>query len=380
MALRASGVPELEPQISDQVSAFFYSPRWATTQRVADLNARLEATASTLRAILEAAQDAVVSVDRDGKITYVNTAFERIFGYQAGDVIGRDVADTVVPPALRERHRQGFERYLATGKTTFLGRRIEMTAMRADGNQFPTEVTVTRIGPVDQPAFIGYIRDITERQRTERELKASRARLVAAADTARQRVTRDLHDGAQQWFVSTLINLQLAEENLETAPARAKELLGHAVRDARSGIADLREIAAGIHPAVLTQRGLAAALTALSAQLPIEVQIQLPGQRLPQAIEASVYFFCSEALTNVVKHAHATSASVRVELDRRRCAVRVRDDGVGGAQPRSQAGGLNGLADRIGALGGIMEINSPAAGSTTLQATIPLPGEQGSPA
>ena len=203
---------------------------------------------------------------------------------------------------------------------------------------------------------------------------ASRARLVTASDTARQRVTRDLHDGAQQRFVTTLINLQLAEQKWESAPQRAKELLGLALRDARLGLEDLREIAAGIHPAVLTQRGLAAAIDALAARLPVPVQLDLPGRRLPAPIEASVYFFCSEALTNVVKHAHATSAWVRVEFTGDRCAVEVRDDGIGGARPRSETSGLNGLRDRIGALNGTMDITSPAMGGTVLQATIPLTG------
>ena len=191
---------------------------------------------------------------------------------------------------------------------------------------------------------------------------ASRARLVTASDAARQRVTRDLHDGAQQRLVTTLINLQLAELKWESAPERARELLGLAVRDARHGLEDLREIASGIHPAILTQRGLAAAIDSLAAALPIPVQLDVPGSRLPAPVEASVYFFCSEALTNVVKHAHAASAWVQVKLIDDRCAVVVRDDGIGGARPRWEASGLSGLRDRIGALNGTMEISSPATG------------------
>ena len=132
------------------------------------------------------------------------------------------------------------------------------------------------------------------------ELIASRARIVTTSDAARQRVTRDLHDGAQQQFVNTIINLQLAQQKWSSAPQRAKELLDRALSEAQAGIGELRQIAAGIHPAILTHRGLAAALDALAARLPIPVELDVTADRLPEALEASIYFFCSEALTNVV--------------------------------------------------------------------------------
>ena len=334
--------------------------------------AELAASEARQHAILEAALDAVISIDQRAQVTYVNSAFERIFGYRAGEVVGRELAPLIVPPSLREAHRQGLARYLESGQSRILDQRIEITAMRADGSEFPAELTITRTGPTGEPTFTGYIRDITERQRAQRELVESRARLVAASDTARRRITRDLHDGAQQRFVTTVLNLQLAEQKWESAPQRARELLGLALRDARRGIEDLRDIVAGIHPAILTQRGLAAAIDALAARLPIPVQLNVPDRRLPAPIEASAYFFCSEALTNVVKHAHATSAWVRVDVENDRCYVEVRDDGIGGARPRSEASGLNGLCDRVGALNGTVDITSPAAGGTVLRARIPL--------
>ena len=341
--------------------------------------AELAASEARQCAILEAALDAVISIDQHARVTYVNSAFEHIFGYRADEVIGRELANLVMPPSLRETHRQGFARYLTTGQTRILDQRIEMTAMRADGSEFPAEVTVTCTGPSEEPVFTGYVRDIAERQRAEQELKASRARLVAASDAARQRVTRDLHDGAQQRFVGTVINLQLAGQKWESAPQRARQFLGLALRDAQRGIDELREIAAGIHPAILTQRGLAAAIDALAARLPIPVQTEVRDQRLPAPIEASIYFFCSEALTNVVKHAHATSAWARVGLEGNRCTVEVSDDGIGGARPRSETSGLNGLRDRIGALSGTMDIISPADGGTVLRASIPLLSESACP-
>jgi PAS domain S-box-containing protein len=334
--------------------------------------AGLAASEARHRAVLEAALDAVISIDQLARVTYVNSAFEHIFRYQAAEVIGRDLAEVIVPPSLREAHRQGFARHLATGERRILDQRLELTAMRADGSEFPAEITVTRTGLPTEPAFTGYVRDITERRRAEQELMASRARLVAASDVARRRVTRDLHDGAQQRFVTTLINLQLAEQKWDAAPEQARELLSRALRDARHGLEDLRELVAGIHPELLTQRGLAAAIGALAARLPVPVQLDVPGRRLPAAVEASVYFFCAEALTNVVRHARATSVWVRVDISADRCAVEVRDDGIGGARPRSEASGLTGLHDRIGALQGTVEIASPPAGGTRLRASIPL--------
>jgi PAS domain S-box-containing protein len=338
----------------------------------------LAASEARQRIILETALDAVISIGRDSRVTYVNSAFDRTFGYRGAEVIGRDLAETIVPPALREAHRRGLARYLETGQSTILNRRIEMSAMRADGTEFPAEVSVTRTGVPGQPAFTAYVRDITDRQRAEQELIASRARLVAASDAARQRVTRDLHDGAQQRLVTTLISLQMAQQRWESAPQRARELVGQALDDARRGLEDLRALAAGLHPAILTQHGLAAAVRALADRLPVPVEIDVPGIRLPAVIEAGLYFFCSEALTNIVKHAHATCAWIRLEVSPDQCVAEVRDDGIGGAHPRPETSGLIGLSDRIGALGGTVDIISAPSRGTVLRAAVPISGDTAS--
>jgi len=345
----------------------------ASQESIAAEHGRLRQIEAQQRAILGAALDAVISIDQDARVTYVNSAFERTFGYRAEEVIGHDLADKIVPPSLREAHRRGLARYLATGQATILGLRIELSAMRADGTLFPAEVTVTRTGLPGAAAFTGYVRDITDRHRAEQALIASRARLVTASDAARQRITRDLHDGAQQHLVATLINLQLAEQRWESDPDRARELVGQAMQDTRRGIEDLRELAAGLHPASLTQHGLAPAVRSLADRVGLAAEIDVPGIRLPSAIEASLYFVCSEALTNIVKHAHATRAWVRLEVAADRCVVEVRDDGIGGAGPGPETSGLIGLSDRVGAIGGTLDITSPPSGGTVLRATVPLP-------
>ena len=334
--------------------------------------AELAASEARQRAVLEAALDAVVTIDQQARVTYVNSAFERTFGYRTDEVIGREIADVIVPPSLRAAHRVGFARYLATMEPRILDRQIEVAAMRSDGSEFPAEVAITRTGLPGEPSFTGYVRDITERRRAQQELMASRVRLVAASDATRRRVTRDLHDGAQQRFVTTLINLQIAEQKWDSTPQRARELLALAISDTRRGIEDLREIVAGIHPAILTQRGLRAALQSLATGLPIPLEIDVPDQRLPESVEATLYFFCSEALTNVVKHARATCAWLRIDVAEASCTVEVRDDGIGGAAPRSDSSGLAGLRDRIGALNGTMDVTSPASGGTVLRAVIPV--------
>jgi len=313
-------------------------------------------------------------MDGHGVVTYFNPSAEQTFGYGPGEAIGRQLVDVIVPPALRDAHRRGLARYLATGEAKILDRRIELVAMRADGSEFPGELTVTRVDLADGPTFVGFVRDITERMRTEYELRAARRRVIEAADAARGRVTRDIHDGAQQQFVNTLVNLQLAQQKLSANPERAQELLEIAVSEARAGIENLRELAAGIHPAILSDRGLAAALVSLVERMPLPVVLDVVVPKLSPALEASIYFFCSEALTNVAKHAAASTAWVNLVVRDRQLTVEVRDDGIGGAGLGSGGSGLVGLHDRIAALDGHLDVSSAQRGSgTALTAHIPLP-------
>jgi PAS domain S-box-containing protein len=509
--------------------------------------AELGAGDARQRAILDAALDCVISMDEHGRITYFNPSAERTFGRPASEAVGRELAEVIVPPSQRDAHRRGLAQYLGTGQASVLGRRLELTAMRADGSEFPVELTITRIAPPEGAVFIGFVRDITERLRSEEELRSARdrveaiadeqaslrrvatlvarqttpdelfevvaqevahvlgvrsitvirydanrtmtpvgvsgppmrfmlgiswpldetpiasviwrtrqpaivdlggsdtslavelrenglhivtgvpivvegrlwgamlahesdrealphdivdrlqsftelvatsvananarselvaaqRRVITAADAARARLTRDIHDGAQQQLVTTLINVQLAQQKWSSNPERARELLDLAVADATDGIEALRELAAGVHPAILSDRGLAAALDALAARLPIPVRLHGVDIDLPATLESSIYFFCSEALTNVVKHAAANQASVTVAIRDEWLIVEVRDDGVGGAASGSAGSGLIGLSDRIEALEGTVELSSPPGGpGTTLTARIPLP-------
>jgi signal transduction histidine kinase len=204
-----------------------------------------------------------------------------------------------------------------------------------------------------------------------KELRASRARIVESADAARRRIERDLHDGAQQQLVAVALRLGVARARIERDPTAAAELIDSAKADLDAAIRDLRELARGIHPAVLSDRGLGPALEALAARIPLPVEIAaLPSERLPAPVEAAAYFVVAEAITNVARYAQATHAEVAVCRDGDHVLVRVTDDGVGGADPAAGSG-LRGLADRVAALDGRLEVVSPQGGGTTVRAVIP---------
>jgi signal transduction histidine kinase len=203
------------------------------------------------------------------------------------------------------------------------------------------------------------------------ELRESRARIVTAGDEERRRLERDLHDGAQQRLLSLGLALQLARAELGSEANGAAELLDEADGELRAALDELRELARGIHPAVLTDEGLAAALKSLAERSPVPVTItEVPEQRLSAAAEAAAYFLVSEALTNVAKYAHASRVRVRISEANGRVRVDVDDDGVGGANP-SLGTGLRGLTDRVNALEGRLELESAPGHGTHLHAEIP---------
>jgi signal transduction histidine kinase len=204
------------------------------------------------------------------------------------------------------------------------------------------------------------------------ELAASRARLVSAGDEERRRLERNLHDGAQQRLVSVSVAIRLAEKRLKHAGAgEAVDLLTQATEELGLALEELRELARGIHPAVLTERGLGPALASLADRAPVPVEVEeLPYERLPGQVEAAAYYVVSEALANVAKYAAASSVSVRVARSNGRAVVEVVDDGVGGADPAAGSG-LRGLTDRIEALDGRLRVVSPVGKGTIIRAEIP---------
>jgi signal transduction histidine kinase len=200
-------------------------------------------------------------------------------------------------------------------------------------------------------------------------LAASRARIVAVADQARSRIERDLHDGAQQRLVSLTLRLRTAQASL---PREFAAQLDHAAAEAAGALREVREIARGIHPAILAERGLAPTLKTLARRspVPVELRVQVSG-RLPEPVEVSAYYVIAEALTNAAKHARAAAVSVQIEVAGDVLRLEVRDDGAGGAD-FSRGTGLAGLKDRVEALGGRIFLDSPRGAGTSLRVELPL--------
>lgn len=209
-------------------------------------------------------------------------------------------------------------------------------------------------------------------QERERSRAQSRARLVAAADEERRRVVRDLHDGAQQRLVHAVITLKLARRKLEEGDEQADDLVGEGLEQAEQANSELRELAHGILPSVLTRGGLRAGVETLISRVSLPVTVEVCAERFPPAIEATAYFVVSEALTNAVKHSGADRAEVRARVEDGALRVEVRDDGVGGAR-LDEGSGLLGLDDRLDTLDGQLRVESPPDGGTLVSAVLPLP-------
>jgi PAS domain S-box-containing protein len=508
-----------------------FAERWRT-------EAELRRSDAFLRAVLNAAFDAIVTMDAHGMIVGVNPAAEELFGLPAAELLDRELAATIIPPGLRDAHRRGLDAYLARGDQGVLGHPVELSAMRAVGHEFPVEVAIRRLEVPGPPVFVGFVRDLTAQRAAEREvrqladeqaalrrvatlvargadqptvfaavteevaklsgaqtasmirfqaddtavvigawsegaastipigavvpldgdtagprirrtgrpvrvdgvepgrgpldaklaelgftaaigapvvldgrlwgavivrstkdpfpvgaedrllgfaelaaqalanaeareqLSASRARLVTAQMVERRRLERNLHDGAQQRLVALAMLLRLATEQLERAPAKARRHLELAQEELARALSELRELARGLHPAILSDHGLQAAIESLCGVAPVPVDVTVELAREPaEAVQAAAYFVVAEALTNVAKYARATSASVSVRDQDAGLRVEVVDDGVGGAA-RAPGSGLSGLADRVEALGGRLVVESPPGQGTRIRADL----------
>ena len=278
--------------------------------------ADLRTSEERLRAAIEASPVAIVEYALDDTITRWNPAAERIFGWTAEEVIGGKARHQ--PPGREAELAELFRRVRAG--EVYTG--VESTRVRKDGSYVDVAIAAAPIrdstGSV--VSHMALFADITQRKRHEEELRASRARIVEAGDEARRQLERNLHDGAQQRLVALSLSLRLAQSKLTTDPAAANAVLDSAREELAAALDELRELARGIHPAVLTDRGLAAAVEALATRSPVPVEFETPEEELPRAVAAAGYYVIAEALANVIKYAGATGVNVRVARENGRAS------------------------------------------------------------
>jgi PAS domain S-box-containing protein len=319
----------------------------------------------------------------------ISDEIERISGYPSVDFVHS--RKRTLLSILHPRDRKRVMRAVATVTDESKTFALEYRILRADGTvRWVLDRGQLVPGPGKRLWMDGAIFDITERRAAEEalrrqeidrarteELRASRIRIVEAADEARRRIERDLHDGAQQRLVAMGLQVRLARRKAAEDPNAALPILDDLGKELTEASAELRELARGIHPAVLTERGLAPAISALATRSTVPVEIlDVPQQRLTPSVEATAYFTVAEALTNVAKYAQASHATVRVARVDGELVVEVTDDGVGGAKADGGSG-LAGLADRVGANDGSLSVKSPPGQGTTVRAVLPLPSANG---
>jgi PAS domain S-box-containing protein len=315
-------------------------------------------------------------------IEFVSDEMTAIAGYPASDFMGPDpkrVWGELVHPDDQEPARAKLIAAPPDGSIT----EVEYRVRRADGSYAWILSRFRKLAGEDGSLWVhGAAFGVTARHEAEElrrrleaeqvraeAIEASRARIVEAGDEARRRLERDLHDGAQQRLVVSLMTLRRAAK--AAAGTDAERLVTETIEHLEQGLAELRELARGIHPSILSERGLAHALGRLVARSSVPTELDVPDERLPQSVETAIYFTVAEALTNVAKYAGATRARVSVAVADGGATAEIADDGRGGANA-SGGSGLRGLSDRLEAIGGTLELESPPGGGTVVRARVPV--------
>jgi PAS domain S-box-containing protein len=326
----------------------------------------------TLFRAVAAVADGLYVVDPNGRVAFLNPTAVSILGYaDENELLGRPSHETIHYLRPDGSPYPAEECPLLRSRLTGQMVRVEQDwFVRKDGKRVVVSYSSAPVDIAGGRGAVVAFQDISHRLRLG-DVEASRARIVAAADETRRRIERDLHDGAQQGLVSLGFQVRGAAA---ITPPELKEVRVHLSRIGAGLIEildELREIARGIHPAVLTDGGLDPALKALARRsaIPVELDVHI-GYRMPERVEVATYYLVAEALTNAAKHSNASVVHVEVAARQRNVLVAIRDDGIGGADP-TQGSGLIGLRDRVEALDGTIEISSPAGGGTSLRVSLP---------
>ena len=373
---------------ADDVMRVPFEPEVLAARVAAGLSAaRLRAHESLLRSLVANIPGAVYrcACDADWTMEWLSDEIEEISGYPASDFINSAVRPfaSVIHPEDREQVEHSVLDAVEARRPFTLEYRIRR---RDGGERWVLERGQAQEAGDGRRWLDGAIFDITARRAAEQalreheiveaqlaEVRVSRARILEAADRARREIERNLHDGAQQRFVSIALPLRLWLATHRDLPEDARAELGAVLAELQTGLAELRDLAHGLHPAVLSDRGLEHALSGLAnrAAVPVDLRVALPAARLPISVEAAAYFTVCEALTNVAKYAHASRAWVDVQRLGGHLDVEVGDDGVGGADFDSGSG-LQGLRDRVAAVSGTLEMASRPGAGTVLRVRLPI--------
>ncbi|MGH3015053.1 MAG: PAS domain-containing sensor histidine kinase, partial [Gaiellaceae bacterium] len=328
----------------------------------------LEHERDFIRTVVDSAPSLICLVTPGGYVVRFNITLQRLSGRRDDDQVrGQAFWDVFIAPEERDAAREQVLEVAGEG-----GRgEYESTWISASGERRIVAWSTTPLrDDLGRPRLLVSGTDITEGKQHEDVLRRSRARLVEASDIERRRLERNLHDGAQQRLVSLSLVLRLAQARVHDDAGEAERLLRQAADELSQALEELRELARGIHPAVLSDRGLYAALEALAARSPLPIDLQLEDERLPEPVEAAAYYVVSEALANVTKYAEASSVAVSIARVNGRALVEIADDGVGGADP-TRGSGLRGLVDRVEALDGRLFVDSAPGAGTRIRAEIP---------
>ena len=372
---------------ADDVMRVPFEPEVLAARVAAGLGAaRLRASDALVRSLVANIPGAVYrcACDADWTMEWISDEIERISGYPAEDFVGssqRTFASVIHPDDREQVERSVLDGVEAQRPFTLEYRVVH----RVDGVRWVLERG--QVLEADGRRWLdGAIFDITARRAAEEalrereiveaqldEVRASRARIVKAADDARREIERNLHDGAQQRFVAVALGLQAWLAGQRQMDEEARVALDGVLAELRAGLGELRDLARGLHPAVLSDHGLEHAISALAnrAAVPVELRVELPGERLPMPVEAAAYFTVCEALTNVARYADAARAWITVQRRDGLVEIEVGDDGIGGAALGSGSG-LQGLRDRVEAVDGVLGVDSRPGSGTIVRARLPV--------
>jgi PAS domain S-box-containing protein len=343
--------------------------------------------AARLGGLLDSAMDAIITIDEAQRITLYNRAAERIFGWPAAEVLGRPL-DMLLPPRFRARHGEHVRRFGATGVTSRrMGGTTVIHGLRADGEEFPMDASISQLDAPDGKVFTVILRDVTERVRAQRELAAFAAEASGIREQEKTRIARELHDELAQSLTALKMDAMWVRDNLAGDAAGAQQRLAGMLALLDDAVAATRRIAADLRPLLLDDLGLVPAIEWVvqnfqqRSGVPVELELD-ESLELEEPHATAVFRIVQESLANVAKHARAKQVRVKVAQEGREIVLAVEDDGIGfrPADPRKPLSlGLAGLRERAYLLHGSVQVTSEPGHGSRIEARIPMPGAEAAP-